>query len=368
MKVTAVLTQRCNLRCRYCYIDRSAEQMSTETAARLVAWSVARLPPGEVLDFGFFGGEPLLCFPLIEEMVATLRAEQRAHPFPLILSVTTNGTLLDDRHLDFFADNDVAIFFSLDGPQQTHQRYRKGPPGSFDATTAAVKRAADRLDQVAINAVYGPDTFTELPDSVRWLAGFGVPLYLNWDILSDWSDDVLALAPAVFDQVVATYRALFAQGSDVEIHPIVDKALMQLAQGRGIEHRCSMGVRELAVDPQGWLYPCERFAGYAEHVIGSVWDGVDDALLDDALRQHRQPDPTCTDCSLEPFCTNSCGCTNWFMTRDYGRASPTVCALERGLVGALSAHWRPLVGLPTYRRHLYHAVMHRCGHCPREST
>jgi len=101
MKITLSLTHRCNLSCTYCYSGRAVKKdMSFATAQKIVDFAMSITPPGQSIEFGFFGGEPLLYFDLMREITSYVREQER----PMRLNVTTNGTLLTQSVLDFLRE------------------------------------------------------------------------------------------------------------------------------------------------------------------------------------------------------------------------------------------------------------------------
>jgi len=93
MKFTLALTRQCNLACTYCYIDKDQKQMSPETAGRIVDFIFQSAPPGEKIDIGFFGGDPLLEVELIKTIVGMITGHRLYESQRVLFSVITNGTL-----------------------------------------------------------------------------------------------------------------------------------------------------------------------------------------------------------------------------------------------------------------------------------
>ena len=151
-----VVTLRCEHSCPYCQVsrrsvDRARFDMSAETAMRGV--DVALSAPSPTIKIEFQGGEPLLNFPLVKQIVETAR--QKAPPGKrLDFVIASNLALLDDEVLDFCRGNSVLLSTSLDGPADIHNRNRPRPGGnSHQLAVDGIRRA---------QKVLGPDRISAL--------------------------------------------------------------------------------------------------------------------------------------------------------------------------------------------------------------
>src|ERR1035441_7277770 len=102
MKYTLFLTRRCNLACHYCYVGKVADRMSPQVAGRVINFAFENTPASEDIEIDFFGGEPLLEFPLLKEITLNLEADPRYDPRRVKVGLATNGTLLTLEMLEFF--------------------------------------------------------------------------------------------------------------------------------------------------------------------------------------------------------------------------------------------------------------------------
>lgn len=121
MHYTMHLTTRCNLRCGYCYVDRSDADMSPETAKAVVDLAGRDAKRAGLI---FFGGEPLLRRELIYDTIAYARAREDKLNCRFFFKITTNGLLLDDEFLDFARREGVFIALSIDGTGKAHDAHR----------------------------------------------------------------------------------------------------------------------------------------------------------------------------------------------------------------------------------------------------
>lgn len=372
MKFTVFLTERCNMNCRYCYGGKGGKDVDDETAFRAVDLAFELVPTGESLDFGFFGGEPVLRFDLIRKITARVRDKERESGIPAVLSLTSNGTILDTEILRYFKSEEIAYCVSLDGPPEVHDRYRVfgDGSGSFRRVVGNLQRAAEELPAVSINAVYGPETFGALATSASYLLSFGVPVYLNWDVVTPWSEDSLAHAESIFHRVGEIYVGHFKAGKAVTLHPFEDKVLLFLVGGYGERDKCRIGESEWAVAVHGDIYPCERLVGNAraaELIMGNVATGVDEAKRRAVVRNRGNRNVECATCSQRDFCVNWCGCTNWFMTGRTDHAGPANCRIERATIKAAKAAFAELNGNPTFHEYVLNVFTQGCSECHKEA-
>jgi len=341
MKATLSLTHKCNLSCRYCYAGNSRKQdMSLSTAKRIVDFVNGIAPPGRNIEFSFFGGEPLLCFDLIQQVVGYIRELQQETGRPITLSITSNGTLLTPPMLDFFGREGVDLCISIDGPAPVHDRNRrfKNGRGSFAPAVTGLKLALDQLRAVQVNAVYGPDTLDALPETIDLLSELGVSvIHLNPNITAGWTEDVYASLPDIFMRIAEQYIQSYQSGQELAINFIDGKVVLFLSDGYRPEDMCGMGETEWGFAPSGNIYPCERFIGEDNDLslcLGNVHTSLDLDRRCTLLASRGNRNAECAACALSKYCMNWCGCTNHYMTGRTDLAAPMLCTLERAAIRA----------------------------------
>ena len=168
-KITLQVTQGCNLRCKYCIYSEninahqrshSNKRMSWETAKKGIDFLRAHSIDSEKVNIGFYGGEPLLEFPLIKKAVAY--AKEVFDGKAISFSITTNGTMLTEEILEFLSTENVQLVISLDGPKNIHDQNRVFPDGhgSFDTVMRNVEKikscAPEYFNQLGFSMVMDP--------------------------------------------------------------------------------------------------------------------------------------------------------------------------------------------------------------------
>jgi uncharacterized protein len=152
MKYTLCITHDCNFACDYCYIGKRDARMTLPTAQRIINAAFQRTPPDENIDFGFFGGEPLLAFDLIKDITAIIKSHPGYSPKRVEIHLVTNGSLFSDEVADFVRAHNLGFGISCDGPQEVQdvfRRFRSGQPSSA-VVDANLRRAIATLPLVMV--------------------------------------------------------------------------------------------------------------------------------------------------------------------------------------------------------------------------
>jgi uncharacterized protein len=337
MKYTLAITLECNLACRYCYIGKTGSVMSLETAARIVDFMFERTLPGENMDIGFFGGEPLLEFDLIKSIIGMIKAHERYESKRVLFSMVTNGTVFSDSIAEDLERHNIILGISCDGPSylQDASRLFKDGEGSSALVEKNIRRALSFFPFMPVNAVYSPASLSCLPDVIDYFASLGVKnIYLNPDINARWSSEDAVKLPEIYNSIGRKYIEFYRRGEPRHISLVDGKIVVILRGGYQPMEKCRMGKGEFAFGPSGNIYPCERLIGSDEgggHCLGNVADGVMTArsCSHDGERSAAE---ACMSCGLLNYCMNWCGCTNFFATGDYNTAGPFICASEKAAI------------------------------------
>jgi uncharacterized protein len=311
--------------------------MPLATARDIVNYAFLNAPPDEKIEFGFFGGEPLLEVELIQSITKIIRRHKRFSPDRVTLTVTTNGTILTGQIIDFILANNIVLCISCDGPpsvQNTHRHFKNGW-GSSGLVEQNIRRALSTFPMLPVNAVYSPETMEALPEVVAYLASLGTErIFINPDISAHWTQKEANALPSLFGRIGEMYLHYHRQKMPKYISLIDSKIAVILRVGYQPMEKCRMGDGELAFAPSGNVYPCERLIGSdngGQHCLGNIKDGI-------ILKSRCQRIPTeainteCLQCGLNGYCMNWCGCTNYAMAGSYNKAAPFLCASEKAAI------------------------------------
>ncbi|MDH4195777.1 MAG: radical SAM protein [Candidatus Aminicenantes bacterium] len=246
-----IVTDDCNFRCHYCYKKKRSDRMPVALARRAATFFLPRFARDFVL--AFYGGEPLLAFDVIEDVVRFIRVESRKRGRRPRFAITTNGSLSTPDILQFFGDHRFRVTLSFDGARQNAHR---GPGGEAAISALIDRLSASSRTKLEVNCVFTPATVASLEDSLASLLERGVPrIRYSLSMLEPWSDADLERLGRGLAGVRARLEKNFGKtrGS-----PVVN---FREGRRRQICY-CPAGQDRLAVDPKGNVWGCVLFADY----------------------------------------------------------------------------------------------------------
>ncbi len=360
MKYTLFVTQRCNLACTYCYVPKHPRSMSHQTARDAIAFIFRTASSLERFEIGLFGGEPLLEFPLVRDIVGLVESHPGFAPARVGLTLVTNGTIFSDEIGAFLLEHGIRFCLSCDGPPPIQDASRRSPAGepSSPQVERTIREARAALPAVLVNAVYGPETLDFLPETARYLSALGLrTLYFNPDFSARWTPADVARLPSAYDRLAAFYCDAYRRGDPHFISILDNKIAVLLRGGYQPGERCGMGHRELAFTPDRRIYPCERLVSDSRagtHEIGTLDTGLDLTRLACRRMTPGETNSQCLACGLRDYCMTWCGCSNYFMTGWYNRVGPFLCASEKAAIEVGARVLNALEGElgPTFLHHL----------------
>lgn len=341
IKFTLSLTHNCNLSCEYCYSGRKFEQnMSIDTARKIVDFAVKITPPTQRINFGFFGGEPLLCPNLLQNIIRYIREKEKEIQNPISLNIATNGTLLDRNNLEFIKEENINLCLSIDGPENVHDlnRIYNDGRGSFEEVFRSLKLILNTLPKFQVNAVYSPNTIDSLLDVVSFFDKLNVAaIHLNPNICTPWDENISLKLKGFFMELANYYIQCYKKKREIALNLIDSKVILLVKKGYEEADKCSMGEREWAFAPSGNIYPCERFIGEDNDdffCLGNIHTGLNQKSICNLLEHRGNNEEKCKTCNLQIYCMNWCGCTNYYTTGHSDLVSSFICENEKAIIEA----------------------------------
>ena len=324
----------CNLACKYCFAEEGEYHgrralMSFEVGKKALDFLIANSGSRRNLEVDFFGGEPLMNFDVVKQLVVYGREQEKLHDKQFRFTLTTNGVLLN-KEVQEFANKEMAnVVLSVDGRKEVHDFMRpfRGGQGSYDYIIPKFKEMAESRNQTNY---YVRGTFT----------------HYN----TDFASDVLSLADDGFKQisvepVVAPETEDYAiKASDLpkimeEYDYLAKEMLKREKEGRGFNFfhfmidlsggpcvakrlsGCGSGTEYLAVTPWGDLYPCHQFVGQEEFLMGNVDEGIVRTDLQEEFKCcNVYAREKCQDCFAKFYCSGGCAANSYNFT---GRITDT---------------------------------------------
>lgn len=335
MNLSLSLTHACNLGCVYCYAGtKRAVTMSAATGSQALAFAFAADEPD--MQVGFFGGEPLLEWKLLQQLTGEAETMAAERGVPLKKTVTTNATLLTPERAAWLAGHGFYVGLSIDGNRAMHEATRPlaGGASSFDACMGGLDAALTAFPDFEVITVLDPANIRYAAAGAIFLGDEKqVPrLSLNPNFYTEWSDADLGAWEQAFETLGDWYLARYRAGAPVGLNFVDSKIITGLKDGYACGDRCRFGQGEMAVAPSGRIYPCERLIGDDDNdevCIGTVAKGFDETKRFRLLAARGNRDPECQDCALQHRCMNWCGCINYTLTGSIDQTGGAVCFHEQ---------------------------------------
>lgn len=334
----------CNLRCQYCFADtgefhmQSRSLLSAETGKKALDWLIEHSGRRKNLEVDFFGGEPLMNFPVIKEVVAYGRELQKKHDKLFKFTTTTNAVAMDEEIMDFLNREMDNVVISIDGRREVHDRMRPTPngKGSYDLIMEKAKRFVKLRGQ---QRYYLRGTFTgynlDFADDVLHLADEGFEQLSIEPVVTEESRDYAIHEkdlPRVFEEYERLGREYVKRRADGRwfnfFHFMVD-----LTGGPCLKKRltgCGAGNEYVAVTPEGDIYPCHQFVGREGMRMGSVLDGTFNTELQKKFQQnHVLSKEKCSRCWARFYCSGGCQANAHAFNGDISKPYEMECRLEQ---------------------------------------
>jgi len=344
----------CNLRCAYCFADTGDFSLTTrsllsfEVGKAALDWLVARSGSRRTLEVDFFGGEPLMNFPVVRRLVAYGRTLESASGKRFLFTITTNGLALDDENIEFINREMHNVVLSIDGRPEVHDRMRPtvGGRGSYALVAPKALKLARMRDH---KQYYVRGTYTaynlDFAEDVLALADAGFEQLSIEPVVADPAQpyaltaDMLPALEAEYERLARIYLARRAGGRWFNFfHFVVD-----LSGGPCLKKRllgCGAGNEYVAVTPTGDIYPCHQFVGREGFRMGSVLGGDFDAAMQrEFAANHVLNKPACGDCWAKFLCSGGCAANAHAFHGNIREPYEMECALQRKRLECAMAIW-----------------------------
>lgn len=314
------VSHTCNLNCGYCFASQGKYHgeralMSFEVGRRALDFLVENSGSRHNLEVDFFGGEPLMNFDVVKQLVAYARSVEKERGKNFRFTLTTNGMLIDDDVIDFCNREMSNVVLSLDGRKEINDRTRVdyAGNGSYDRIVPKFQKLVKARGG---KNYYMRGTFThanpDFTNDVFHMADLGFT-ELSMEPVVCAPDDPAALTEQDLAVVKEQYELLAFDmlRREKEGKPITFyHYMLDLENGPCIYKRisgCGSGTEYMAVTPWGDLYPCHQFVGEEAYKLGDIWSGVTNTALREEFRAcNAYARPECRDCWAKLYCSGGC--------------------------------------------------------------
>ena len=322
------IAHTCNLNCSYCFASQGKYHgdralMSFEVGKRALDFLIENSGNRTNLEVDFFGGEPLMNFDVVKQMVAYARQREKECNKNFRFTLTTNGMLIDDDVIDFANREMSNVVLSLDGRKEVHDRYRVDYSGN-GSWEQIVPKFQKLVEKRGHKNYYMRGTFThanpDFMEDIKEMLSLGFT-ELSMEPVVCAPDDPSALTAEDLPIVMEQYEKLaelmlerHKNGNPFTFyHYMID-----LKGGPCIYKRisgCGSGTEYMAVTPWGDLYPCHQFVGDEKFKLGDIWNGVDNKeIQNEFLACNVYTRKECRDCWARLYCSGGCSANAYHAT------------------------------------------------------
>ena len=333
----------CNLACKYCFADEGEyhgkrELMSYEVGKKALDFLVANSGSRTNLEVDFFGGEPLMNFEVVKQLVKYGRSLEEPNNKKFRFTHTTNGVLLDDDILEFANKEMSNLVLSLDGRKEVHDlmRPRRGGQGSYDTVVPKFIKAAESRNQMNyyVRGTYTRNNLDFAKDVIH-MADLGFEQISVEPVVADKSESY-AIREEDIDTLIKQYDELTAEmikrkkeGKPFNFfHFMID-----LSGGPCVAKRlsgCGSGTEYLAVSPSGELYPCHQFMGMKDFLLGNVDEGVIRTDIRDEFKLcNVYAKEKCKNCFAKFYCSGGCAANSYNFSGSINGTYEIGCELQK---------------------------------------
>lgn len=283
MSVVLFLTNQCNLRCKYCFVSKCEKKMTMDTYKKTI---------NELKDsnehLAFFGGEPLLCFDLIKEIIQY----NEDNKINLKYNLNTNALLLEGEILDFCLEKNFLLNVSLDGTKKSNIINRCNEE-QFNKILNNIKTAVNKKGNVIVNYVIDPSNIKDYYEGIKFLVDNNINsicLMINYE--AEWKKSDIDTFQKQQEKVIE----LLINNQHVTLYPLESK--IEAIASKTPVKKCNFGNDNIIVSTEGKLYPCMGFVNNENYLI---------------KKKNQQFKNTvdiekCTNCKYLPYCSNNCMC------------------------------------------------------------
>lgn len=336
---TWLITSKCNLACSYCFTRFNkdfAQEDSTFEVGKATVDLILMSSTKPNVGLGFFGGEPLLKFDLMREVVDYAQAQATKARKRFNFSVTTNGVLMDERVIRWFKEKGIRPLVSLDGmPHDCNKRLFPDGTPSAEMVLEHAQHALDAGLRMTIRWSLHPEHLPYFAADVKELVrrGFDViavdPVYEV-----TWTENDFSLYEEQLREVGRFYISCLRNGRRIMVKPI-DDAFAMFTMDEKQKTRCGTATDGVGVGPDGKIYPCHRYVTRMGPVVGSVFEGWNEDALRavqawDVSKVRPEEGGSCADCPVNLRCPGGgCLCVNLDVCGDVYISPSVYCRLER---------------------------------------
>lgn len=335
----------CNLKCRYCFASQgdfggAKALMPLEVGKRALEYLVDHSGNRRNLEVDFFGGEPLMNFDVVKELVHYGNELGKMKNKNFRFTITTNGILLDDKKIDFINEHMDNAVLSLDGRKKINDDMRLTlvDSGSYEIIVPKFKKLVEKRGS---KKYYIRGTFTrnslDFSEDVKHFKELGF-VHTSMEPVVSADENPYAIKEEDLPKILAEYEKLAVEYAEMKVkgdpfsffHFIVD-----LTQGPCVIKRitgCGAGTEYLSITPEGDIYPCHQFVGNETYKMGNIME--EEVTLPKDMQEmfknaHVYSKEDCKSCFSKFYCSGGCHANALSFNGDINKPYRIGCEMQR---------------------------------------
>lgn len=323
-----MLTNKCNFNCTYCFEkNKKKDDMNKETIKKAIDLLFLD-NKNDKKTISFFGGEPLLRVDLIEYAINYIKQNNW---YDLTeFSITTNGSLYNDRIMEIIKQNNIHIMTSVDGIKEIHDKNRvtiDNKP-TFDLIMDKVNMYKDQKSISSFKNTITKETVKDYFDFYKYCNNNN--LNLTTTIVADEkvgfnNDDDVDELMDIYEDICTYYINSIKQNKFVQIPPFL-RSFASLYPDLRSDDYCPINEK-FTVDTNGDMYICHRFCGDDKFIVGNINN------IQSLNPIHYNKDlSNCNECWAKKICLGGCIHENYIYSGNIYKSTYTLCKLRKSCI------------------------------------
>lgn len=333
----------CNLKCRYCFASQGnfkgqRQLMDLETGMRALDFLVENSGNRKNLEVDFFGGEPLMNFDVVKDLVAYGRKLEKKSNKHFRFTITTNALLLNDENMNFINENMDNVVLSLDGRKSVndYMRMTLNDGGSYDVIVPKIKEMIERRKD---KDYYVRGTFTSKnldfsKDCLEYYKNGFKNISIE-PVVTDPKEDY-AIREEHIETILKEYEEFSREYMELRkndpeflfFHFMIDLNQGPCAVKKSVG--CGAGSEYIAVTPEGDIFPCHQFVGEEEFKLGTLQTGITNTKLRDKFKQANvNTKEKCKTCWAKFYCSGGCHANAYYSNNNILEPHELSCRMEK---------------------------------------
>lgn len=328
------VVQKCNLNCRYCFAEggeyKDSGIMTFEIAQKAIDQFQCN-DTGKPQYIVFFGGEPLLNFGLIKRIVDYCEKREKEGKSKILFSITTNATLITDEVAEYFSAHNIHPHISIDGDKKTNDanRFNSAGKGSYNSIVEGLNKLHNKEHASARGTL--TNAGADVNEAVQHLLKLGFGYVFMAPAFNLLDSEHLSIILESYRKLYDAFRGLIIEKRYEECRKIQNiYKLLKLINSAQVRNKfCGAGINEVAIDINGDVYPCHRFIGQKEFIMGNIDNTYKKNMGVEFKKRLNKKEDLCEDCIAKGICGGGCYNENYLVKGSINTPIPSNCTIMK---------------------------------------